>query len=246
MADASKPIAPKPIALDAYEALAQAYSDIAETKAENGYNEHPAMRARIGSVAGLSVFEAGCGPGFLIRDLVKGGAHHVAGMDVSPTMIEIAKQRVGDGADLYVGDLANPLKASTHSVDLVVSSLALDYVKDWSAPLKEFHRILKQDGRLIFSVQHPLGSHAWLKPPSAFGVHYCEVSWKGFTDEPVIVPDHYRSFEEIINPVLAAGFTLNGVHETKPVEALRAIDPDKYHRGSTFPTFMIIEATRHM
>jgi hypothetical protein len=52
-----------PVALEAYEALARRYSDIAETKAENGYNEHPAMRAQLGAVKGLRVVDAGCGPG---------------------------------------------------------------------------------------------------------------------------------------------------------------------------------------
>lgn len=50
---------------DAYELLAERFSEIAETKAENGYIESPAMRAEIGNVSGLSLLEAGCGPGFL-------------------------------------------------------------------------------------------------------------------------------------------------------------------------------------
>ena len=89
-----------------------------------------------------------------------------------------------------------------------------------------------------------MGSYAWFKPPTAFGVHYCEAQWKGFTDEPVTVPDYYRSFEEILNPLLGAGFTLREVQETRPVEALRAIDPIRHHRAMRFPTFMILDAIR--
>lgn len=235
---------PEPIALDAYEKLAHAYADIAETKAENGYNEHPAIRKVIGDVTGLSILDAGCGPGFLVRDLLENGASKVTGFDISPTMIEIAKNRVGDGAELFVGDLAFPIKLKDACVDLVVSSLAIDYVRDWSKPLSEFRRLLRKNGRAVISVQHPLGSYEWFKPPSAFGVHYCEASWKGFTTEPVTVPDYYRSFEEIINPMITAGFKINGVNETRPVEALREIDPRKYDRGSKFPTFMVIDITR--
>lgn len=198
----------KPIALEAYEKLAQAYSNIAESKAENGYNEHPAMRSVVGDVIGLHVLDAGCGPGFLVRDLIKQGASRVVGFDISPSMIEIALDRVGDGAELFISDLAAPLTLADASFDLVISSLAMDYVRDRWIPLGEFHRILRQNGRLVFSVQHPMASYEWFKPPTAFGVHYCEASWKGFTAEPVVVPDHYRSFEEVINPILAAGFRL--------------------------------------
>ncbi|MEL7022720.1 MAG: methyltransferase domain-containing protein [Pseudomonadota bacterium] len=231
-----------PIALEAYEKLAHAYSAKSETKAENGYNEHPAMRSCIGSVDGLAVLDAGCGPGFLTRDLVAGGARRVVGFDISPTMIEIARERVGNDAEFMIADLAKPLDLPGDVFDLVVSSLAIDYVRDWSVPLAEFHRVLSDNGRLVMSVQHPMGSYQWFQPPSAFGVHYCETEWKGFTDEPVVVPDYYRSFEEIINPIIKAGFTLTNIHETRPVDALRAIDPRKYAKNSTFPTFMVLEA----
>lgn len=233
----------RPIALDAYETLAHTYAALAESKAENGYNEHPAIREVIGPVEGLRVLEAGCGPGFLVRDLLAAGAARVLGFDVSPSVIEIARARVGGAAELRVADMAQPLEfVSTTGFDLVVSSLAIDYVRDWSVPLGEFRRALTSGGRLVFTVQHPFGSYRWFRPPTAFGVHYCEALWKGFLSKPVVVPDYYRSFEEIINPVLAAGFNLIGLHETRPIRALEEIDPEKYRRGVSFPTFMVVDA----
>lgn len=234
----------RPIALDAYEQLAEGYAERAETKAENGYNEHPAMRQCIGPVDGLRVLDAGCGPGFLTRDLLAAGAARLTALDVSPKMIELARARAQGNVEWLVADLAQPLPLPDASFDLVVSSLAIDYVRDWSVPLAEFHRLLVANGRLVFSVQHPLGSYEWFQPPTAFGVHYCEATWRGFTDEPVVVPDYYRSFEEIINPLLEAGFRLQGLHETRPVEALKAIDPRRYERGTRFPTFMVVSAVR--
>ena len=157
-------------------------------------------------------------------------------------MIEIAGERVGSDAELIIADLAKPLDLETDAFDLVVSSLAIDYVRDWTVPLSEFHRVLSDNGRLVMSVQHPLGSYSWLQPPSAFGVHYCEKPWGGFTEEPVVVPDYYRSFEEIINPIIQAGFTLTNIHETRPLEVLKTIDPRKYQKNSVYPTFMVLEA----
>lgn len=231
-----------PVALEAYEALARRYSDIAETKAENGYNEHPAMRAQLGAVKGLRVVDAGCGPGFLTRYLLDQGAAEVAAFDISPAMIEMARERVGERAGLFVADLARPLPflASAH-FDLVASSLAIDYVRDWSVPLAEFRRALKPGGRVVMSVQHPMGAYKWYSPPSAFGVHLCEATWKGFGGKPVTVPDYYRSFGEIIGPILAAGFSLRDLTETRPVPELEAINPRKYHDGMVSPTFMILD-----
>lgn len=240
------PDSQEPIALAAYEALAKGYNARAESKAENGYNEHPAMRRQIGDVAGLRVLDAGCGPGFLTRDLLAAGAASAAAFDVSPAMIEIARERLGDSAELWVGDMAQPLRMDDASIDLVVSSLALDYVRDWSMPLGEFARVLVPGGRLVVSVQHPMGSFEWFKPPSAFGVHYCEARWKGFTPAPVVVPDYYRSVEEVINPILQAGFVLGALKETRPVAALKEIDADKFRRNDTFPTFLILDARANL
>jgi SAM-dependent methyltransferase len=233
-----------PVALDAYEALARRYSDLAEAKAENGYNEHPAMRAQIGDVAGLRILDAGCGPGFLTRDLLDKGAAELAAFDISPAMIEVARERVGVRARLFVADMAQPLPLpESGHFDLVVSSLAIDYVRDWSVPLSEFRRVLKSGGRLVMSVQHPMGAYTWYKPPSAFGVHLCEATWKGFGGKPVVVADYYRSFGEIIGPLLAGGFTLRALKETRPVPELEAINPRKYREGMTSPTFMILDCT---
>ncbi|RPJ77887.1 MAG: methyltransferase domain-containing protein, partial [Alphaproteobacteria bacterium] len=80
----------KPIALEAYEKLAESFARLAPTKAENAYIEQPAMRKAVGEVKGLKIFEVGCGPGILAEYLVHEGAK-VVGFDVSPKMIELAK-----------------------------------------------------------------------------------------------------------------------------------------------------------
>ncbi len=234
----------RPIAIDAYEALAVRYSALAETKAENGYIEHPAIRQQLGDVAKLKIVDAGCGPGILSAYLISQGAE-VTAFDVSPKMVELAHLRTQGKAKLHVADMARPLEfLESGHFDLVASSLAIDYVRDWANPLREFHRALKPRGRLVFTVQHPLGAYLWYNPPTAFGVHYVEAKWSGFGGEPVVVPDYYRSFEEIVNPLLQAGFSLVRVTDTKPVGALKEVDASRFEKYSRIPTFMCIEAEK--
>ncbi len=232
----------KPIALEAYEKLAEAFSEKAPAKAENAYIEQPAMRKAVGDVRGLKIFEAGCGPGILAEYLVHEGAKVVA-FDVSPKMIELARARNPKNATFFVADGAQPLPLDTaHNgqFDMVVASLAIDYIKDWSVPLAEFHRLLKPKGKFIFTIQHPLGSWNWYKPECAFGVQYVEASWKGFTDEPVTMPDYYRSFEEVINPLITAGFKILRVEDLKPIDALRTLDPYKFGKFMKLASFMCV------
>jgi len=233
-----------PIALEAYELLAERYSERAEDKAENGYIEHPAMRALIGQVSELKVLEAGCGPGFLASHLIAGGAT-VTAFDVSPAMLELCRKRTRGKALLFLADMANKLEfIHDAEFDIVVSSLAIDYIEDWTTPMREFYRALVPGGRFIFSVQHPLSAYLCYQPPAAIGVHQVKATWTGFGGDPVTVPDYYRSFEEIVNPILAAGFILKTIKETRPVDALKERDPIRYERFSKIPLFMCIEAQK--
>lgn len=234
----------RPIALKAYEELAERYAAIAESKAENGFIEHPAMRKQLGPVAGLKVLDAGCGPGFLVAHLVAQGAT-VSAFDISPKMIELARRRVGDRADFFVTDMAQPLPIlDDETFDIIVSSLAVDYVRDWTVPFAEFWRVLKPNGRFVFSVQHPLGAYLWYKPPTAFGVQYVEAQWRGFGGEPIVVPDYYRSFEEMVNPLIRSGFIMREIVETKPISSLNEHDPERFEKYSRQPTFMIFDAVK--
>ena len=233
----------KPIALEAYEKIAEGFSKLAPAKAENAYIEQPAMRKAIGEeIKGFKVFEMGCGPGILAEYLIDLGAK-VVGFDVSPKMIELARARNPKNATFFVADGATPLPldhSQNGQFDLAVASLAIDYIKDWTIPLSEVHRLLKPKAKFIFTIQHPLGSWNWYRPECAFGVQYVEASWKGFTDEPVTMPDYYRAFGEVINPLIKAGFKILEVEDLKPIDALRSVDPFKFGKYSKLATFMSV------
>lgn len=70
----------------------------------------------------------------------------VAGFDSSPVMVELARHRLGEDADLRVADLSQPLPYADGSFDDVVVSLVLHYLQDWTAPLSELRRVLKSGG----------------------------------------------------------------------------------------------------
>src|SRR4028118_242469 len=101
-------MADKPIALDAYETLAEAYAAAVDTKPHNAYYERPATLSLMPEVKGKRVFDAGCGPGVYSEWLIEHGAEIVA-VDASPKMVELAKQRLGEKADVRQADLDKPL-----------------------------------------------------------------------------------------------------------------------------------------
>jgi SAM-dependent methyltransferase len=232
----------KPIALEAYEKLAESFSELAPSKAENAYIERPAMIKEIGDPRGQKILEVGCGPGILAEYLIHEGAK-VVGFDISPKMIELAYKRNPRNGVFFVADGALPINLPVSlegDFDMAVASLAIDYIKDWSVLLSELKRLLKPKSKFIFTIQHPLGSWNWYKPECAFGVQYVESSWKGFNDEAVTMPDYYRSFGEVINPLITAGFKILKVDDLKPIDALRTLDPFKFKKFSKLASFMCV------
>lgn len=107
-----------------YDAFAKAYSTANETSLLNAWYERPAMVGLSGDVEGRHVLDAGCGSGPLAAALRDKGAI-VSGFDLSPGMLALARERLGDETDLRVADLGEPLPYDDHSFDVVVCSLAL-------------------------------------------------------------------------------------------------------------------------
>jgi SAM-dependent methyltransferase len=119
-------------------------------------------------VAGRRILDAGCGSGPLLAALRDRGAI-MTGIDKSAGMLELARRRLGDDADLQVAELGSPLPFPHDTFDDVTASLVLHYLKDWGPALAELRRVLKPGGRLIASVNHPFAENlrhreAGLKP----------------------------------------------------------------------------------
>ena len=85
-----------------------------------------------------SVLDVGCGSGGLLALLNRPGVGLLAGVDISPNMIEEAKRRLGTGADLKVGD-SEKLPWEATSFDLVVST---DSLHHWPNPVQAFSGLL--------------------------------------------------------------------------------------------------------
>lgn len=149
----------KILAENDYDAFAAAYDADNEVNAWNAYYERPAILSLVGDVAGLSVLDAGCGGGAHAAALLERGAV-VTGIDASAGMLDIAQRRLQGRARLLSADLNEPLPFTDKAFDLILASLVMHYLPDWSRPLSEFNRLLPEGGRLVFSTHHPFMDHA--------------------------------------------------------------------------------------
>lgn len=99
----------KPIAFDAYEAIAERFAERVDYYAWNAHYDRPAVLAQLPDVTGRDVLDAGCGPGVYAEEMFARGAR-VIGVDASPTMLATAQKRLGERVRLFQADLEKPLR----------------------------------------------------------------------------------------------------------------------------------------
>ncbi|MCB1678767.1 MAG: malonyl-ACP O-methyltransferase BioC [Halioglobus sp.] len=101
------------------------------------------------------VLDLGCGTGhfFTALDARFPRAQYI-GLDLAMGMVIYARGRNGPGGQWLVGD-AESLPLAAGSVDLVFSSLALQWCDDLGALFAEIARVLRPGGRCVFATLGP-------------------------------------------------------------------------------------------
>jgi len=233
-----------PLAQDAYDELAEAYAALVDTKPHNAYYERPATLSLLPDVNGKRILDAGCGPGVYAEWLAAHGGIVVA-FDANEKMVALATQRLGEKVQVLRANLEAPLDfLADNSFDGVISPLVMDYIRAWEPVFREFYRVLKPGGFLVFSMEHPYMKYATHHMMSNyFKVEQVEYVWRGF-GKPVSVPSFRRPLSGVINPLLQAGFILEQILEPIPTEEFWERDPEDYEELMRSPGFLCIKAVK--
>lgn len=118
---------------------------------------NPATFQLIGNVKDQIVSDLACGEGYNTRILREKGAA-VSGVDFSEKMVEYAKYieaKEKQGINYHVSDATNLNLFADEHFDLVTCFMTLQDIRDLDVATSEVSRILKMDGRFIFSIPHP-------------------------------------------------------------------------------------------
>jgi SAM-dependent methyltransferase len=226
-----------------YDDFARAYAAENERNLFNAYYERPEMIRLAGDVSGRRVLDAGCGSGPLAAALRARGAD-VTGFDVSAAMVDLARDRLGEDADLHVADLGEPLPFADAEFDDVVASLVLHYLEDWSGPLAELRRVLKPGGRLILSVNHPVIFPVVYPDENYFGVtKYSEDH--AMDGQTVWLTFWHRPLHAMTDAFTAAGFRIATISEPPPAsDTPPEVLPPGLEEGQAFLCFLffVLEA----
>lgn len=104
---------------------------------------------------GMNILDVGCGTGSHL-ELYQRYECNLYGIDLSPSMLAVARVRLGDSIQLDLGDATN-MPYEDHRFDLIISMLSLHEMAEQtrSGVLSEMKRVLKDDGRILLIDFHP-------------------------------------------------------------------------------------------
>ena len=219
---------------------------------ESGLNmavDQPAMRSLLPPLANQRVLDLGCGFGKMCRYAIEQGAASVVGVDISSKMLAKARDDTADARISYVQSALEDLSFAPHGFDIVVSSLALQYVERFDSVCANVKSWLVGGGAFVFSVEHPMATAypvgEYLAARSE--TEHWEIDnykFEGIRHTQWITDDvikYHRSVETYVNTLIDKGFAIVRLLEPEATpDALRE-RPELREEGRR-PTFMMISA----
>ena len=215
-----------------YDSFAEAYAAETESNLINGYYTRPAILDLAGDVAGRRILDVGCGAGPLLAALRERGAI-VTGVDPSAKMLELARQRLGEGAALHQAGLGGgPLPFPDGAFDDVIACLVLHYLEDWKAPLAELRRVLAPGGRLIVAVNHPFVYKLLYPDADYFATREYSEEYT-FNGQSAVLTYWHRPLHAMTDAFTAAGFRIAVISEPPPAPGAHELFPDDLAKRPT-------------
>jgi ubiquinone/menaquinone biosynthesis C-methylase UbiE len=244
-------------------------------KGKDYYREemnNPAILRIVGKVKDKQLLDLSCGEGYNTRILAKRGAK-VIGVDFSKEMIKLARQREKIdklGIRYLISDAADLKELESEHFDVVTCFMALMDIEHYGNAISEVARVLKKNGRFIFSITHPcfedsntVGEEpmaewkyeegtddatkrrtAHLEVKKYFGTAKCKVAWdmKRLV-KPFQTTSFHRTLTDYFQALYKSGFVVTRLVEPKPSSKGVSEDPS-LRKHTLIPHSVIIEAIK--
>ncbi|SDI78543.1 Methyltransferase domain-containing protein [Natribacillus halophilus] len=121
-----------------------------------GAGEWHELKIMMPALRNKRVLDLGCGFGWHCRYAREKQASYVVGVDLSEKMLHKAREKTADPFISYVNMAIEDIAYPDAAFDVVMSSLALHYVKSLKAISKKVYNWLTPGGTFIFSAEHPI------------------------------------------------------------------------------------------
>jgi len=250
--------------VETYDGMAERWTEIRRGGEVLGHSrvERPAMLRRLPDVRGKDVLCLGCGSSDECQLMLDRGAARVTGVDASEGLLALARQET-PGAEFVLGDL-DDLDLGAEKFDFIWASLALHYASDFENLLSRMAGLLRDGGKVLFSLPHPVYYGAQRKREGKvrqvlLGFERDDGDLRLYGDclnERLVserlhgefpVSFHIRSIGATVEALLEAGFVILGVDEPQAEPILSNDDSDArafVRRHQVIPLVVVLFAVK--
>lgn len=228
------------------------YSEMMRSKKGlEGAGEWSELQKVLPDFSGKKVLDLGCGYGWHCKYAAENGADYVLGTDISHKMLKAANEKNSDKKIEYRCIAMEDLDFEANTFDVVLSSLAFHYIKDFEPLVANIYKWLKKGGEFVFSVEHPVftsyGTQDWYYDKDGKILHFPvdNYYYEGkreavFLGEKII--KYHRTLTTYLNTMLKNGFELQHIIEPQPPKEMMDIDgmKDEMRR----PMMLIVSAIK--
>ncbi|RTE65093.1 malonyl-[acyl-carrier protein] O-methyltransferase BioC [Amphritea opalescens] len=142
----------KPQIAESFSRAAVSYDGVAQLQRDIGYE----LLSQLSCSSAEVVMDLGCGTGYfapLLADKLK--PQQLICLDLAQGMLAYAREHRATANTLWLCGDAEHLPLADNSVELIFSSLAIQWCEDLDALFSEVARVLKPGGRFLFSTLGP-------------------------------------------------------------------------------------------
>lgn len=194
-------------------------------KGLTGAGEWSELQKLLPDFEGRTVLDLGCGYGWHCKYAAEHGATAVLGTDISQKMLEKARQINAAPQIEYRRGAMEDLHFTDASFDIVLSSLAFHYVRDFTPLVQRISGWLRSGGSFVFSVEHPVftayGTQDWYYDECGKILHFPvdNYYYEGAREAVFLgekVTKYHRTLTTYLGTLLQNGFLLRHVVEPQP------------------------------
>jgi SAM-dependent methyltransferase len=189
----------------------------------NNAIEGPIINELIGNVQDKEILDLGCGDASFGSELVNLGAAAYTGVEGSEQMAEAAKRNLANKNGKIIHESMESFDYPVDTFHIVTSRFAIHYVSDIKAIFENVHKSLEENGKFVFSVQHPLTTSSFISKQSGdrrgnwiVDDYFLEGERKEPWIDQVVVKYH-RTIEQYFKTLTECGFTVTDLREGTPV-----------------------------
>lgn len=188
----------------------------------NNAIEGPIIHELIGDLHDKNILDLGCGDASFGKEILNQGARHYTGVEGSKQMAAKAETNMLGQNGAIHNKTMESYPFPTNKFEIVTSRFAIHYVTDIDQLFFNVYTSLKENGRFIFSVQHPLTTASFASKQTGDKRENWIVDdyfLEGERKEPWIdkvVVKYHRTIEQYFTALTKAGFAILALREGTP------------------------------